>query len=71
MYPLALWTLRQVAELIDDAVPLIGCGGVHSLNDALAMLDVGAVAVQVDSYIWKDPAGFAQLAQTVAETNKE
>jgi dihydroorotate dehydrogenase (NAD+) catalytic subunit len=70
-YPQALWALRQVAELVDGAVPLVGCGGVHSVNDALAMLNAGAVAVQVDSYIWTDPAGFAQLAGTVAETVKD
>jgi len=69
--PQALWVLRQVAELINGTAPLIGCGGVHSAADALAMLDAGAVAVQVDSYIWKDPAGFVKLSHMVAQTQKE
>jgi dihydroorotate dehydrogenase (NAD+) catalytic subunit len=70
-FPQALWVLRQVATLIDGKVPLIGCGGVHCAHDALAMLQAGAVAVQVDSYVWKDPIGFSQLAQTVATAQKD
>jgi dihydroorotate dehydrogenase (NAD+) catalytic subunit len=66
-FPQALWALSQVAELIGDVLPLVGCGGVHSAADALAMLRAGAVAVQVDSYIWKDPAGFLRLARKVAQ----
>lgn len=62
----ALWALRQVAGLVGQAMPLIGCGGVHSADDALAMLGAGAVAVQVDGYAWKDPAGLVQLARQVA-----
>jgi dihydroorotate dehydrogenase (NAD+) catalytic subunit len=69
--PQALWVLRQVAGLINGVAPLIGCGGVHSAADALAMLDAGAVAVQVDSYIWKDPAGFVNLSHMVAKTQRE
>jgi dihydroorotate dehydrogenase (NAD+) catalytic subunit len=70
-FPQALWALRQVAAQADVALPLIGCGGVHSARDALAMLKSGAVAVQVDSYIWKDPAGFVQLAHTLARIQSE
>lgn len=70
-FPQALWVLRQVAALTGDAVPLIGCGGVHSVSDAMAMLEAGAAAVQVDSYIWKDPAAFSRLAQTVANSQRD
>jgi len=62
----ALWALRQVANLVGDALALIGCGGVHSADNALAMLEAGAKAVQVDGYIWQDPAGFVRLARQVA-----
>jgi dihydroorotate dehydrogenase (NAD+) catalytic subunit len=65
--PQSLWVLRQVAELADGAIPLIGCGGIHGVQDALAMLEIGAVAVQVDSYVWKDPDGFIKLAHTVMD----
>jgi dihydroorotate dehydrogenase (NAD+) catalytic subunit len=68
--PQVLWVLRQVSSVIGGAVPLIGCGGVHSAADALAMLGAGAVAVQVDSYIWKDPAGFVQLANIVTNAQR-
>ncbi len=63
--PQALWALRQVAVLTGGAVPLIGCGGVHSADDALAMLEAGAKAVQVDSYVWKDPASVTEMARSV------
>jgi dihydroorotate dehydrogenase (NAD+) catalytic subunit len=66
-FPQALWALRQVVDLIGNALPLIGCGGVHSVADALAMLRAGAVAVQVDGYLWKDPAGFVRLAREVTQ----
>jgi dihydroorotate dehydrogenase (NAD+) catalytic subunit len=70
-FPQALWALRQVAAQADVAIPMIGCGGVHSAHDALAMLKSGAIAVQVDSYIWKDPAGFVQLVHTLARMQSE
>ena len=64
-FPQALWMLQRVQALIEDRLPLIGCGGIHSVGDARALLAAGAVAVQVDSYIWRDPAGFVHLAQTL------
>jgi dihydroorotate dehydrogenase len=63
----ALWALRQVAAQVGDRLPLIGCGGVHGPADARAMLEAGALAVQVDGYAWQDPAGLAQLANLVRE----
>ncbi len=63
----ALWALRLVAKQIGSALPLIGCGGIHGPDDARAMLQAGALAVQVDGYAWKDPAGLAQLANQTRE----
>lgn len=63
--PQALWVLRQVAVLTGGGLPLIGCGGVHSAADAMAMLEAGAQAVQVDSCLWKDPASVVEMARTV------
>jgi dihydroorotate dehydrogenase (NAD+) catalytic subunit len=71
IFPQALWMLQQVQALIEDRLPLIGCGGIHSVADARALLAAGAVAVQVDSYIWRDPAGFVQLAQTLNQPPQE
>jgi dihydroorotate dehydrogenase (NAD+) catalytic subunit len=70
-FPQALWMLRQVSELVNGTLPIIGCGGVHSSGDVRAMLNAGAVAVQVDSYIWKDPAGFVRLVQRTTEAQGE
>lgn len=36
-------------------VPLVACGGIHTLDDALACLAVGAAAVQIDTAVWVDP----------------
>jgi dihydroorotate dehydrogenase (NAD+) catalytic subunit len=59
--PQALRALRRVARLVP--VPLIGCGGVHSADDALAFLRAGATAVQVDAALWRDPACLARIAR--------
>jgi len=62
--PLALCALRRVAELVP--VPLIGCGGIHSVEDGLAFLRAGATAIQVDGALWRNPAGLARIAQQLA-----
>jgi dihydroorotate dehydrogenase (NAD+) catalytic subunit len=59
--PLALRALQRVARLA--SVPLVGCGGVHTTKDARAYLTAGAVAVQIGSAIWRDPAGLARIAR--------
>jgi len=62
--PLALHALRRVAELV--SLPFIGCGGIHSLEDARAFLRAGAVAVQIDAALWRDPACLASIARGLA-----
>jgi dihydroorotate dehydrogenase (NAD+) catalytic subunit len=62
--PQALHALQCVAELV--AVPLIGCGGVHCAEDALAFLRTGAVAVQVGAALWRDPACLARIARALS-----
>jgi dihydroorotate dehydrogenase (NAD+) catalytic subunit len=64
--PLALRALRRVAELVP--VPLIGCGGIHSAEDARAFLHAGAAAIQVDGALWRDPAGLARIARDLSPT---
>jgi dihydroorotate dehydrogenase (NAD+) catalytic subunit len=59
--PLALRALRRVAELAP--VPLVGCGGIYSVEDGLSFLRAGAVAVQVGSAVWHDPACLARIAR--------
>jgi dihydroorotate dehydrogenase (NAD+) catalytic subunit len=62
--PLALRALRQAAEAVD--VSLVGCGGVGSVEDALAFLQAGASAVQVGAALWQDPSGAIRIATEVA-----
>src|SRR5439155_25295945 len=48
--PLTAGTPRMVAEVVDAIgpdVPVVGCGGIFTADDARRCLDAGAVAVQV------------------------
>lgn len=51
--PLAAARIADLAGWV--AVPIVACGGVHTLDDALTYLAVGAAAVQVDTAVWVDP----------------
>jgi dihydroorotate dehydrogenase (NAD+) catalytic subunit len=51
VYPLALAAVRAIAG---QGLPVIGAGGVYSAEQANAMLAAGALAVQLDSIIWRD-----------------
>lgn len=51
--PIVLNMVGHIAPRVD--VPIIGAGGVHSAQDARDYLEAGAVAVQVDSAIWRSP----------------
>ncbi|MGQ0604674.1 MAG: hypothetical protein ACT4QE_23590 [Anaerolineales bacterium] len=57
----ALEALRAVAALNLD-VPLIGAGGMYLVENAQATLAAGAVAVQVDAALWRDPGIITRLA---------
>jgi NAD(P)H-dependent flavin oxidoreductase YrpB (nitropropane dioxygenase family) len=60
-FPFTLHALRTVAALALD-VPLIAAGGIHRPEDIRLCLNEGAVAVQVRSLLWTDPAAVAALA---------
>jgi dihydroorotate dehydrogenase (NAD+) catalytic subunit len=66
--PLALHVLRRVAELVP--VPLIGCGGIHSVADGLAFLHAGATAIQVGGALWHDPASLTRIARGLSSTTR-
>ena len=51
--PLLAARIADLAGWVD--VPLVACGGVHSVDDALSYLAVGAVALQIDTALWVDP----------------
>lgn len=46
-------------------VPLVACGGVHSVDDALGYLAAGATALQVDTAVWVDPLLPARIIAAV------
>jgi len=45
--------LRLVQELVKLGLPTIGSGGIYTHEHYNAMLSIGALAVQVDSVLWK------------------
>jgi dihydroorotate dehydrogenase (NAD+) catalytic subunit len=52
--PIALRVVAEVAQVVD--IPVIGMGGVTSLDDVLDFLAVGAVAVGVGTALFAEPA---------------
>ena len=59
-------TLRMVGRLrrqIPEDVPIIGCGGIHSPQDARDYIEAGAVAVQVDTATWAQPKMLERIAR--------
>lgn len=62
--PMILRLVEVLAQRLDD-IPIIGAGGIHSPQDARDYLEVGAVAVQVDSVIWSQPALLEHIADTL------
>jgi dihydroorotate dehydrogenase len=50
LFPQALLAVRDAAQA---NLPVIGAGGVVSKENADAMLSAGALAVQVDTSLWK------------------
>ena len=50
IFPLALNTVETLCAL---GFPVIGAGGVYAKEQALAMLEAGALAVQLDTVLWK------------------
>jgi dihydroorotate dehydrogenase (NAD+) catalytic subunit len=51
--PIALRVVYEVAQTV--GIPVVGIGGIGSLEDALEFLFVGAAAVQVGTAIFADP----------------
>lgn len=53
-FPLMLAALDDVMRL-NLGVPLVACGGIHTLAQARHALAAGAVALQIDSAAWIEP----------------
>ncbi len=69
VHPLALRILRRVVELVP--LPVIGCGGIHSAEDARAFLHAGATAIQVGGALWRDPSCLARIAFEIGSFSEE
>jgi dihydroorotate dehydrogenase (NAD+) catalytic subunit len=52
VFPLALRTVWDVSSAVD--IPVVGCGGVTSAEDCLAMMMAGASAVEVGTAMFVD-----------------
>ena len=61
LHSMALRSVQLVREVI--RVPIIACGGIHSLADAQAFLSAGAIAVQIDSLLWIEPKQAEAIAK--------
>ena len=49
--------------LAGTTLPVVAAGGIWAVEQARAMLAAGAVAVQVDGAVWRDPGLLARLAR--------
>ena len=54
VFPMAL---KLVQELCQTSLPVIGSGGVYTLEQAGEMLGAGAIAVQLEAVFWKTGVG--------------
>lgn len=63
--PMILRLVGVLARRIQN-VPIIGAGGIHTLQDARDYLEAGAVAVQVDSVTWVQPRRIERIARDLS-----
>lgn len=63
--PMVLRMVGVLARRIQD-VPIIGAGGIHSIQDARDFLEAGAVAVQIDSVTWIQPRLLERIARDLS-----
>jgi dihydroorotate dehydrogenase (NAD+) catalytic subunit len=52
----------QAVATLGLGLPIVGAGGVYSIEDARLFLEAGAVAVQIDAAIWSRPQLVAEMA---------
>jgi dihydroorotate dehydrogenase len=60
LHSLVLEAVQAVRELVE--LPLIATGGIHTLADAQAFLQAGAMAFQIDSLLFIDPQAVNDIA---------
>src|SRR5215213_7891686 len=62
--PLALALVADLAAAV--SMPVIGCGGIASVEDARQFLAAGAVAVQIGAALLADPGAAARISAELA-----
>ena len=67
--PVALRCAWECARSVD--IPVIGCGGISTLDDALEFLVVGCSAVQVGTASFANPSLLAELVEALPEKLSE
>lgn len=67
--PLALRIVRQVAAAVQ--IPIIGIGGIQSLDDVMEYLVCGATAVQIGTANFYNPSVAVRLVDELAATLEE
>jgi len=64
IFPVALRCVREIARALESkGVPVIGCGGVSSAEDVVAMFLAGASAVQVGTATFSDPRAAVRMVE--------
>ncbi len=64
--PIALAKVYEVAQVVD--IPILGMGGISTVDDAIEFLLVGASAVQVGTMNFIDPAAGVTIAEGLASS---
>jgi dihydroorotate dehydrogenase (NAD+) catalytic subunit len=67
--PVALAMVYEVAGAVD--VPVIGCGGIASANDALEFIMAGASAIQVGSATYSNPRAALDVLEGIERFMEE
>lgn len=67
--PLALARVREAVRAV--SIPVVGCGGIATAEDALEFLVVGARAVQVGTASFRDPRAARRVVEGIAEFLRE
>lgn len=60
-----LYSVEAISEVAQ--IPIIACGGIHSLDDARDYLKAGARAIQIDTLTWIAPQRVAAIAEALGE----
>ncbi|MEO7913624.1 MAG: nitronate monooxygenase [Roseiflexaceae bacterium] len=67
--PLALALIADLTAAV--SVPVIGCGGIASVEDARQFLAAGAVAIQIGAALLSDPGAAARIGMQLAGKTAE